>query len=269
MNKNCHWIHLPFFCFWILRQCEDLWKEKRCLLVKSDTYFSNGPKCQRLHFLNPLRGFHPQMLLPWGEAESSQAIWGEKNFCISASRGWGSETCWLRRFCLLPLLYCVLVQGTPKCQRTDQQLRWRKPKETQALGGLLCRLLGAMPRSRAGFLFGRCKIIHAKRQWMDGRLRWDLSICVICIQALRMSWRQADGHFLEMLSSEWSLCSLASRGCDLDPCFVLALLRIQAYQRAFVAFLCNCMRFHALRSPTKTLVRCLQFFALGRQACGS
>ena len=74
---------------------------------------------------------------------------------------------------------------------------------------------------------------------------------------------------LEMLSSEWSLCSLASRGCDLDPCFVLALLRIQAYQRAFVAFLCNCMRFHALRSPTKTLVRCLQFFALGRQACGS
>lgn len=72
---TCH------FFFRILRQCEDLWNGKGCLLVKSDTYFSNGPKCQRLHFLNPIQRISsPDAMWPWGEAESSQAIWGEKNF---------------------------------------------------------------------------------------------------------------------------------------------------------------------------------------------
>lgn len=270
MNKNCHWIHLPFFFFGgILRQCEDLWNGKRCKSGKIWYLFFQWPKMSEVtlsesnsedfiptcycHEVKPNR---PRRFGVKRTSVFQQVGDGEARLVDCA--GFVSCPCCIACLCRAPQM---------SKNWSTASSRWRKPQKKLRPWAVFCAVFWVLCLDQRQVFF--VWQVQNYNGWMDGWLRWDLSICVICIQPLRMSWRQADGHFLETLSSEWSLCSLASRGCDLDPCFVLALLRIQAYHRAFVAFLCNCMRFHALRSPTKTLVRCLQFFALGRQACGS
>lgn len=123
MNKNCHWIHLPFFFsgeFWgNVRTFET---ENGVNLVKSDTYFSNGPKCQRLHFLNPIQRISSPhaIAMRWSRIVPGDLGW--KELLYFSKSGMGKRDLLTAQVLSPALAVLRACAGHPRCQRTDQQL---------------------------------------------------------------------------------------------------------------------------------------------------